>query len=1444
MSSEDKKKITDMIATKVANKLTLKINSGTTEGTNLYTYDGSSSKTLNFKPGTGIGFTTAAGAFTISNSGVRSVTTGDNNGTIKVNTNGTNTNVAVKGLGSAAYTNSSDYSVSKALTAEDLDDVIIPGFYNSGGGNTVTNKPSGVDHFGLEVIHGAGGAYYVQILFEESFSNVVWRRHCQNGTWSAWTKDNYTDTHWTSHLYVGAKSSNNSNASNAATTNGNTYLKLFDDSTLRHQYNIKGTGNTTVTSDASGNIVVNSPTTLAWSSITGKPSMTDYVTVASDQTITGSKTFTNKLKIQDGDASGSFVLGADVNAKTVTANVRKLGRMGVPSYDSTTKTVAGISFDSQANANYADFGGHPNNASSIAPDVIRFVVANTHDNTINGARTLALQISKQNGLVDTSAGGTSVASAKFFIPVEVTSTIHAGDTITSDKGFVGDLKGNASSATNAANLGGQAPSYYASAESLKKYLPLAGGSMDDNASLKFCMYGNRYLTINGNSIAADMSNCNGGWAGAFASVKHKDPNSTAEDGTTVTTMLGWYGGATNLTHIFMGGTYSSPAMKMTPAGIFTFKNAIVGSITGEAGSVEWSNVKNKPTTFTPGDHTHATNKITASTGYSKATSASAIATTDSLNTALGKLEYKADLGKTAYDWYKSVTDTDTDTLINKWGEIVGFLDSVAEGTDILDEFVTRKTDQTITGKKIFNTNTNSKPLVISRTGGTTEAVSIGVNDSQAIFEYVNDEKSNAFVFKLINNDSESSDGSGANTNTVTFTGSSSGSTVAATTFQGRLAYTYLTGSGTTKDQAIVSSGTANGWTLKTLGSHAFDSTAYLPLAGGQMNSTAFIAWNSGAGGNDLADWSITDNGLRIISSIATTSNAPTQYATGLHVKGRYGFQIASQGGDTSNAFFIKNVHNTTWNTLLHSNNYTTYVSTTNFPGLNKTGTVTSVTVKGANGLSGSGTVTTSGTITLSNAGVRSATISGDYLKVNTNGTDANLTIPYATASSYLKVTACRGGGSNSKLWDDPVVDAQKVKVWDVYTDDGPSSYGNILEINGITNHWKPQLWFDSGTGQMRVRNRSYNVDEWNAWRIVLDSVNYTSYTPILNSATTHATSSSVIYAPTTAGTLGHILTSNGSGAPIWTNPANIAIGTASNGVFYIEGTGSTAGTWLGSHTGITSYYKGLTIAYKIPVKGADTTTLNINSLGAVTIRRNDSALTTHVPVNSVIVLVYDGTYFRWSDYDANSYAYVRQYITDSTNEEYPLLFRYDTADPSSTYVTKYTRFDSAITVNPSTNTITATSFKGNLIGTAADSDKLGGSAATNYLLKSDLATQELTSNLTTITKSLTVTAAWMDTGISGANIPKNGTYIVQVSSHNSTDSLWYCYWSGIMSWYKDGTNDADSDEIILHRSGHAYNNTIYLRTVMQSNGVLKLQIAANKTLTTAATYTFKFKQII
>lgn len=136
----------------------------------------------------------------------------------------------------------------------------------------------------------------------------------------------------------------------------------------------------------------------------------------------------------------------------------------------------------------------------------------------------------------------------------------------------------------------------------------------------------------------------------------------------------------------------------------------------------------------------------------------------------------------------------------------------------------------------------------------------------------------------------------------------------------------------------------------------------------------------------------------------------------------------------------------------------------------------------------------------------------------------------------------------------------------------------------------------------------------------------------------------------------------------------------------------------------------------------------------------------------------------------------------------------------------------------------------------------GHKLVSDFMLKTD----ELSNNLTTITKSLNVTQAWMDTGITSTNLPAKGTYIVQVqvNANDSTGTMYNCYSSGVMSWYKDGTNDTETDEIILHRSGHAYGKTIYLRTVMQRSGVLKLQIGASSGIGKAYTYTFKFKRII
>lgn len=98
------------------------------------------------------------------------------------------------------------------------------------------------------------------------------------------------------------------------------------------------------------------------------------------------------------------------------------------------------------------------------------------------------------------------------------------------------------------------------------------------------------------------------------------------------------------------------------------------------------------------------------------------------------------------------------------------------------------------------------------------------------------------------------------------------------------------------------------------------------------------------------------------------------------------------------------------------------------------------------------------------------------------------------------------------------------------------------------------------------------------------------------------------------------------------------IGKLPRGAYYIVGNSTSAGVWTGVCEAITEYYDGLTVLYKINVAGVSGgTTLNINSLGAVPVRRNAStAVTTIYPVGSVVMLTYSGGAWLTADYDANT----------------------------------------------------------------------------------------------------------------------------------------------------------------------------------------------------------------
>lgn len=128
------------------------------------------------------------------------------------------------------------------------------------------------------------------------------------------------------------------------------------------------------------------------------------------------------------------------------------------------------------------------------------------------------------------------------------------------------------------------------------------------------------------------------------------------------------------------------------------------------------------------------------------------------------------------------------------------------------------------------------------------------------------------------------------------------------------------------------------------------------------------------------------------------------------------------------------------------------------------------------------------------------------------------------------------------------------------------------------------------------------------------------------------------------------------------------------------------GTWLAKTNKVSALVDGQLFLYKITVAGASTTTLNITgsggALGAKTVYRTGTTkLTTQYGVGHYILLAYNSlnTCFRLiNDYDANSYAYVRQYqhgknAAGATNL-YPILTRYNLTNKNGKYDNAYARF--------------------------------------------------------------------------------------------------------------------------------------------------------------------------
>ena len=161
---------------------------------------------------------------------------------------------------------------------------------------------------------------------------------------------------------------------------------------------------------------------------------------------------------------------------------------------------------------------------------------------------------------------------------------------------------------------------------------------------------------------------------------------------------------------------------------------------------------------------------------------------------------------------------------------------------------------------------------------------------------------------------------------------------------------------------------------------------------------------------------------------------------------------------------------------------------------------------------------------------------------------------------------------------------------------------------------------------------------------------------------------------------------------------------ATYGIEYIEGTqtGTKATNWTGN-TNSTALYIGKTIAYKLPIAGDGSATLELTfpngtTTGQKAVYAGNTRLTTHYPANSIMIMVWNGTEWRTNPYYNTDNDYRVRQAVSSTNGSYPLLFSSRTTADASNNTAYVAYRNNNVYINPSTGTIYATAFNGSLTG--------------------------------------------------------------------------------------------------------------------------------------------------
>lgn len=174
----------------------------------------------------------------------------------------------------------------------------------------------------------------------------------------------------------------------------------------------------------------------------------NYVTIDTDQTVTGAKTFQNVVKIQNGQGTGSIWVGGNVNANTATNNQRHLARIVVPSYANVNlgATLLGYDTSGDSDANVSgktydvvSFGGMKKITNATSPMAIVFCVTSERAATAAAKKVYPLEMDATtarfnvqpnyngNNLLTTATGVASVNGAHGDVTIPTLPSVTSTD---------------------------------------------------------------------------------------------------------------------------------------------------------------------------------------------------------------------------------------------------------------------------------------------------------------------------------------------------------------------------------------------------------------------------------------------------------------------------------------------------------------------------------------------------------------------------------------------------------------------------------------------------------------------------------------------------------------------------------------------------------------------------------------------------------------------------------------------------------------------------------------------------------------------------------------------------------------------------------------------------------------------------------------------------------